>query len=59
MNELIEALAGLSEDERLELCDALLDRPELRDLLDTLDDYLYFDAEETPADDAPRIRELN
>jgi hypothetical protein len=38
MSELIEILAGLSEDEQLELCDALVDDPRLRDLLETIDD---------------------
>lgn len=44
--QLIEALANLSDSERLKLCDALLDDPRLRDLLATIDDYLYLETDE-------------
>ena len=55
---LIERLAALDESERLELCDALVDDPRLRDLLETIDDYLYLEDEETPPPNL-RERELN
>ena len=34
ISELVQLLAQLDENERLELCDALVDDPRLRDLLD-------------------------
>lgn len=46
LQQLIEALALLSKEERLELCDALVDDPRLRDLLETIDDYLYLETDE-------------
>ncbi|MEZ4607961.1 MAG: hypothetical protein R2880_02360 [Deinococcales bacterium] len=48
MPELIEELSHLSDHERAELCDALLDRPELRELLDVLDTYLYLAKKSSP-----------
>ncbi len=57
--ELIEALAALSEDEQLELCDALVDDPRLRDLLETIDDYLYLEDEDDPPPNLQTDRELN
>ena len=45
VQDLIEELADLTEAERLELCDALVDDPRLRDLLEAIDDYLYLEAE--------------
>ena len=46
LNALIESLARLNVAERLELCDALVDDPRLRDLLETIDDYLYLETDE-------------
>lgn len=46
LQQLIEALASLSGSERLELCDALVDDPRLRDLLEAIDDYLYLETDE-------------
>lgn len=57
--ELVEALAALSEDEQLELCDALVDDPRLRDLLETIDDYLYLEDEDDPPPNLQADRELN
>lgn len=57
--ELVEALAALSEDEQLELCDALVDDPRLRDLLETIDDYLYLEDEDDPPPNLQTDRELN
>ncbi len=59
VGELIEALAALSEDEQLELCDALVDDPRLKDLLDTIDDYLYLEDEDEPPLNLQTDRELN
>jgi hypothetical protein len=59
MSELIELLAGLSEDERLELCDALVDDPRLRDLLETIDDYLYLENDDPEPLNMQNERELN
>ena len=59
LQELIDALAALSEAERLELCDALVDDPRLRDLLETIDDYLYLEDEEVPPPNLQGERELN
>ena len=58
LQDLIGALADLSEAERLELCDALVDDPRLRDLLETIDDYLYLEDEEVPPPNF-QGRELN
>ena len=57
--ELIDALATLDESERLELCDALVDDPRLRDLLETIDEYLYLEDEEVPPANFQGGRELN
>jgi len=57
--ELVEALAALSEDEQLELCDALVDDLRLRDLLETIDDYLYLEDEDDPPPNLQTDRELN
>jgi hypothetical protein len=46
MSQLLDALAALDEDEQLELCDALLDDPRLRELLETIDDYLTLESTE-------------
>jgi hypothetical protein len=59
MSELIEILAGLSEDEQLELCDALVDDPRLRDLLETIDDYLYLETDDSEPLNMQPERELN
>lgn len=59
LQDLIDALAGLEEAERLELCDALVDDPRLRDLLETIDDYLYLEDEEVPPPNLQSERELN
>ena len=58
LEELVDALAALDEQERLELCDALVDDPRLRDLLETIDDFLYLESEEAPPVNL-RERELN
>jgi hypothetical protein len=57
--ELIDLLAELSEDEKLELCDALVDDPRLRDLLETIDDYLYLETDTVPPLNLQPERELN
>ncbi|ADI13875.1 hypothetical protein [Truepera radiovictrix] len=59
VGELIEALAALDEEEQLELCDALVDDPRLRDLLETIDDYLYLEGDEEPPPNLHVERELN
>ena len=59
LQDLIDALAALGEAERLELCDALVDDPRLRDLLETIDDYLYLEDEEVPPPNLQGERELN
>ena len=59
MSELIEILAGLSEDERIELCDALVDDLRLRDLLETIDDYLYLETDDPEPLNMQPERELN
>lgn len=59
VEELVEALAALDEEERLELCDALVDDPRLRDLLEAIDDFLYLEDEDTPPLNLLRERELN
>lgn len=46
IKDLVEALSRLDEWERIEFCDALVDRPELRELLETIDDYLYVETDE-------------
>lgn len=57
--DLVEALAALSEEEQLELCDALVDDPRLRDLLEVIDDYLYLEDEDEPPLNLGLERELN
>ena len=59
VEDLIEALVDLTEEERLALCDALVDDPRLRDLLDTIDDYLYLEGEDEPPLNLQRDRDLN
>ncbi len=59
VGDLIEALAALSEEEQLELCDALVDDPRLRDLLEAIDDYLYLEDEDEPPRNLQLDRELN
>ena len=59
VGELINALAALSEEEQLELCDALVDDPRLRDLLEAIDDYLYLEDEDEPPHNLQLDRELN
>jgi hypothetical protein len=59
LSELVEALAGLSEEEQLELCDALVDDPRLRDLLEAIDDYLYLEEDDEPPPNLQAERELN
>ena len=58
IEELVDALAALDERERLELCDALVDDPRLRELLETIDDFLYLESEDAPPLNL-RERELN
>jgi hypothetical protein len=57
--ELIDLLAQLNEAERLELCDALVDDPRLRDLLETIDDYLYLETDVLPPLNLQPDRNLN
>ena len=45
LNELVDELAALGAAEILELCDALVDDPRLRDLIEAIDDYLYLEGE--------------
>lgn len=59
VGDLIEALIALDEEEQLELCDALVDDPRLRDLLETIDDYLYLEEDEDPPPNLQVERELN
>lgn len=59
VSEIIEMLAALSEEEQLELCDALVDDPRLRDLLEAIDDYLYLEDEDEPPPNLQTDRELN
>ncbi len=59
VTELIEALAALDEEEQLELCDALVDDPQLRDLLETIDDYLYLEDDEDAPPNLLLERDLN
>ena len=59
VDEIVEALAALSEEEQLELCDALVDDPRLRDLLEAIDDYLYLEDEDEPPPNLQMDRELN
>lgn len=57
--DLIESLTLLSEKEVLQLCDALVDDPRLRDLLEAIDDYLYLEADEPPPLNLKPKRVLN
>lgn len=57
--ELVHFLAQLDENERLELCDALVDDPRLRDLLETIDDYLYLETDALPPINLQPERDLN
>lgn len=59
VSDLVEALAALSEEEQLELCDALVDDLRLRDLLEAIDDYLYLEDEDEPPPNLQTGRELN
>jgi hypothetical protein len=59
ISELIDLLAQLDEGERLELCDALVDDPRLRDLLETIDDYLYLETDALPPLNLQPERNLN
>jgi hypothetical protein len=59
ISELVQFLAQLDEDERLELCDALVDDPRLRDLLETIDDYLYLETDTLPPVNLQPNRNLN
>ena len=59
ISELVLFLAQLDEAERLELCDALVDDPRLRDLLETIDDYLYLETDTLPPVNLQPNRNLN
>jgi hypothetical protein len=59
ISELVDLLAQLDEGERLELCDALVDDPRLRDLLETIDDYLYLETDALPPLNLQPERDLN
>lgn len=59
LERLIAALAELSETEIWALCDALVDDPRLRALLEAIDDYLYLETDDpTPLNLRPK-RVLN
>lgn len=45
---LIDHLATLKEHEMAQLCDALVDDPRLRDLIEMIDAYLYLSNEDVP-----------
>jgi predicted nucleic acid-binding protein len=59
ISELVHVLAQLDEAERLELCDALVDDPRLRDLLEAIDDYLYLETDTLPPLNLQSERNLN
>ena len=59
LHQLIESLAQLDKDGILELCDALVDDPRLRDLLETIDDYLYLETDESAPINLQPKRVLN
>jgi predicted nucleic acid-binding protein len=59
ISELVQVLSQLDEAERLELCDALVDDPRLRDLLETIDDYLYLETDTLPPVNLQSNRNLN
>lgn len=59
VSDIVEVLAELSEEEQLELCDALVDDPRLRELLEAIDDYLYLEDEDEPPPNLYTDRELN
>ncbi len=59
ISELVQFLSQLDEAERLELCDALVDDPRLRDLLETIDDYLYLETDTLPPLNLQNERNLN
>ncbi len=46
LKDLIDELAALTAAEQLALCDALVDDPRLRELLEAIDDYLYLETDE-------------
>lgn len=48
LKNLIDELAALTAEEQLELCDALVDDPRLRELLEAIDDYLYLETDDEP-----------
>ena len=48
LKDLIDELAALTAAEQLALCDALVDDPRLRDLLEAIDDYLYLETDDEP-----------
>lgn len=60
---LVGHLASLKEHEMAKLCDALVDDPRLRDLIEMIDAYLYLSNEESPPlnliRDSLTDRELN
>jgi hypothetical protein len=59
LEQLILELTQLSEDEMLTLCDALVDDPRLRNLLETIDDYLYLKTDDPPPINLRPKRVLN
>ena len=56
---IIDQLAELEDADKLKLCDALVDDPRLRDLLEIIDDYLYLEADEPPPLNLQTKRVLN
>jgi len=48
LENLIDHLASLKEHEMAKLCDALVDDPRLRDLIEMIDAYLYLSNEDSP-----------
>lgn len=59
LDDLIEKLAELEAKDMLKLCDALVDDPRLRDLLEVIDDYLYLETDEPPPLNLQPKRVLN
>jgi len=48
LESLVGHLASLKEHEMAQLCDALVDDPRLRDLIEMIDAYLYLSNEDSP-----------
>lgn len=69
LESLVGHLASLKEHEMAKLCDALVDDPRLRDLIEMIDAYLYISNEDSLSNEGlqalnfigsnPTDRELN